>query len=268
MIFQSITKKNKSVILLLLSSLFLISCISPINEKPQKNQATHYSYQIINRYPHDRKALTQGLIFNQGFLYESTGLFRHSSLRQVDLTSGRVVQKKALDNHLFAEGLTLWKNQLIQLTWKSGQAFVYDAQTLHHLSTFYYNTEGWGLTHNEQHLIMSDGSATLYFRDPTTFKVVKTLQVIDDKLQPVDKLNELEFIQGYIYANIWPKSKIAIIHPHTGRITGWINLKNLKLNETGNTLNGIAYDKLNKKLYVTGKRWRWIYEIALIPEKP
>jgi glutaminyl-peptide cyclotransferase len=226
------------------------------------------SYRVIHTYPHDANAFTQGLVFINGMLYESTGLRGKSSLRMVDLASGHVLQKHDLAAKYFGEGLTDWKSQLIQLTWQSHLGFVYDTFSFRTIRTFTYPWEGWGLTHDSRHLILSDGSSVLHLLDPATFKAVGKIQVTADG-QPVQELNELEYIHGEIYANIFETDRIARISPATGKVTAWIDLSGLRpasLEQNGNAvLNGIAYDGEHDRLYVTGKLWPNLYEIKLIP---
>lgn len=246
----------------------------PFNSQPTSLPAAvpTYSYKIINRYPHDADAFTQGLIFVDGILYESTGIKRTlSSLRRVDLSSGSVLQKLELDGQYFGEGLTLWQDKLIQLTWQNHMAFVYDKDSFTQLSSWQYDTEGWGLTHNGRCLIMSDGSNNLYFRDPETFVEMGRIAVFDDK-GPVTQLNELEFIDGEIWANIWRSNRIVRINPDNGQVIGRIDLTGLldtiNLTDRVDVLNGIAYDAENGRIFVTGKLWPTLFEIEVIPAAP
>jgi glutaminyl-peptide cyclotransferase len=225
-------------------------------------------YQVIHTYPHDSKAFTQGLIFRDGHLYESTGLNGRSSIRMVDLLSGELLQRHELASQYFGEGLTDWDSTLIQLTWKSHKAFVYDRFSFSLQRTFDYEGEGWGLTHDEEGLIMSDGTAYLRFLDPESFRVTRRLRVIDESGHPVDNLNELEYIHGEIYANIWQTDKIIRVSPRTGRILGWIDLTGIidkgELRDSGAVLNGIAYDPAGDRLFVTGKLWPKLFEIKVV----
>lgn len=225
-----------------------------------------HSYQVIRVYPHARDAFTQGLIYLDGHLYESTGLNGASSVRKVELSTGRVVQRIDLDGRYFGEGLTAWESDLIQLTWRSGKGFVYDRQTLRLRREFSYPGEGWGLTHDGRHLIMSDGSAVLRFLDPQTFAPVRELRVHDGG-SPVQRLNELEYVRGEIYANVWMSDRIARISPVTGQVLGWIDLQGLlsvmERRPTVGELNGIAYDAQRDRLFVTGKRWPKLFEIRI-----
>jgi glutamine cyclotransferase len=210
-------------------------------------------------------AFTQGLFFENGTFYESTGIYNNSTLRQVELETGKVLRIYSLPSEFFGEGLTVFGNRIVQLTWKSNQGFIYDKETFNLLQVFDYPTEGWGITYNGSQLIMSDGIASLYFLDPKTFIITGQVEVYDT--DPVTKLNELEYIQGKVYANIWKEDKIAIINPQTGQVTGWIDLTgliDLEDYDSDNVLNGIAYDKEEDRLFVTGKRWPHLFEIDLI----
>lgn len=226
-----------------------------------------YPVTVINTYPHDPDAFTQGLVFKDGFLYEGTGLNGKSSLRKVDLRTGKILQIKQLPSYFFGEGITVFDSNIIQLTYRSRVGFVYDLASFDLIRTFTYPTEGWGLTHNGTQLIMSDGTATLYFLDPATFSIAKRLEVSDEN-GPVRRLNELEVIQGEIYANIWQTTLIARINPITGKVKDWIDIagivpkKNSKQQREG-VPNGIAYDAQNDRLFVTGKLWPQIFEVRL-----
>lgn len=226
------------------------------------------SYRVVRTYPHDRQAFTQGLVFVDGHLYESTGLEGSSSLRMEDLESGRILAFHDVPAQYFAEGLTNWGNTLIQLTWRSQIAFVYDRATFRLLRTFHYDGEGWGLTQDGRSLILSDGSAALRFFDPATFREVRRITVKDHGV-PVTQLNELECIHGEIYANVWHTDRIARISPATGQVLGWIDLSGLlpayaRTNGEA-VLNGIAYDAAHDRLLVTGKLWPSIFEIKVVP---
>jgi glutamine cyclotransferase len=225
-----------------------------------------YGFRVVRSFPHDPKAFTQGLIYDKGLFYESTGLNGASSLREVEPETGKVRRILSLDAQYFAEGLTLWRDRLIQLTWRSHKGLVYDKRTFRMIREFRYNTEGWGLTHDKRNLILSDGTATLYFLDPDTFRPVRALNVTDQG-EPVTNLNELEFIKGEIYANVWQTPRIARISPRTGKVRAWIDLSGLPLPEDTSdsidVLNGIAYDPKTDRLFVTGKLWPRIYQIEL-----
>jgi glutaminyl-peptide cyclotransferase len=228
------------------------------------------TYHIVRAYPHDQQAFTQGLVYVDGHLYESTDIKGQSTLREVDLETGRILRMQLVSDRYFAEGLTDWKNTLIQLTWQSHVAFVYDRATFRLLRTLHYDGEGWGLTHDTKSLILSDGTATLRFFDPETFKEVRRITVKDSG-KPVTELNELEYIHGEIYANIWHSDRIARISPATGRVLGWIDLKGLmprdQLSNDEAVLNGIAYDTAHDRLFVTGKLWPKVFEVTIIPGK-
>lgn len=224
-------------------------------------------FEIVGRYPHDAKAFTQGLIVRDGVLFESTGLNGQSSLRRVRLETGEVLKRHAVDKKYFAEGLTELHGELFQLTWDSGTAFVYDRETFAPKRKLAYHGEGWGLTNDGTRLILSDGTPTLRFFDPVTFKETGRVRVTDAG-KPVDDLNELEFIQGQIWANVWLTDRIAVIDPASGRVTSWVDLSGLSPNGsrfTNAVLNGIAYDAAGDRLFVTGKLWPTLYEIRVTP---
>lgn len=241
---------------------------SRVRKYATDSSAVKYSYKIINTFPHDPGAFTQGLVWDDGVLYEGTGLYGKSSLRKTKLESGEVLKRVKLPDRFFGEGVTIFRNRIIQLSWRSNIGFVYDKNTLNVVRTFRYDQEGWGITHDGDKLIMSDGSANLYFLDPGTFKEIGTIEV-RDKMGPVTKLNELEYIRGQIFANVWKTDRIAIIDPLNGQVKGWIELQGLTDLAGGDrrekTLNGIAYDKERDRLFVTGKLWPKIYEIVPIP---
>ena len=225
------------------------------------------AYQIVHVYPHDSQAFTQGLIYVDGHLYESTGLNGRSSIRMEDLSSGRVLQHYNLPAEYFGEGLTAWGSNLVQLTWKSRKGFVYDRFTFSVLRTFQYEGEGWGLTHDDRQLIMSDGTSYLRFLDPKSFRVTRRIHVTDPAGHPVENLNELEYIRGEIYANVWETDKIVRISARTGRVLGWIDLSGIidkgELGSSDAVLNGIAYDSTGARLFVTGKLWPKLFEIKV-----
>lgn len=236
----------------------------------QSAPAATYGYKVINTYPHDPKAFTQGLIYRDGVLYESTGLFNESTLRRVELATGKVLQQTKVDDKYFAEGLTELNGALLQLTWKDGLGFVYDRNTLTFRETFRYYGEGWGLTHDGTRLILSDGNANsgLRFLDPVSF-VETGHVVVNDQGRPVGELNELEFVRGEVFANVWQTDRIARINPTTGDVVGWIDLSGLlpSADHAGaDVLNGIAYDAATNRLFVTGKLWPKLFEIQLVPK--
>ena len=221
---------------------------------------------VLATYPHDTDAFTQGLVYADGYFYESTGLYGKSTLRKVEPATGKVVQELKLADQYFAEGLALYEDQLYQLTWKEHTGFIYD-KAFALLGSFSYPTEGWGLTTDGNSLILSDGSATLYFLDPQTLQTTRTVQVSQSG-QPVEQLNELEYIQGEVYANIWYQDVIVRIDPSSGQVLGQIDLSSLREGENApdpaDVLNGIAYDAKESRLFVTGKNWPYVYEIALV----
>jgi glutamine cyclotransferase len=248
---------------LIFSCLNLQGCLIPGNS----DVIPVYSYNIVNIYPHDRNAFTQGLVFEDGVLYEGTGRFGHSTLRRVELETGVVLQIRELSDQFFGEGIAIYEDKIIQLTWQSNIGFVYDKDSFELLQEFNYSTEGWGITHDGERLIMSDGTSTLHFLDPQTFEEIGQLEVYDND-GPVARLNELEYIQGEIYANVWQTDRVARIAPETGQVIGWVELGGLltteDLSEPVDVLNGIAYDAEADRLFVTGKLWPKLFEIELI----
>lgn len=227
-----------------------------------------YTYKIINTYPHDPQAFTQGLAFDDGFLYEGTGLYGRSTLRKVELTSGKVIRSLRLPERFFGEGIAVLGQQIIQLTWRSKLGFVYDKNNFELQRSFPYPSEGWGLAHDGTRLILSDGTATLHFLDPRNFREIDRVEVFDDA-GPVQGLNELEYVRGEIFANVWRSDRIARIAPATGRVTGWIDLSGIlparDREAPVDVLNGIAYDPARSRLFVTGKLWPKLFEIELQP---
>lgn len=225
-----------------------------------------YLFEIVNSWPHDAKAYTQGLVFHEGELFESTGRYGESSLRRVELKTGKVKKRTEVSSDYFAEGMTIFNGKIFQLTWVNHKGFIYDFKKFKREGEFTYEGEGWGLTHDGQYLILSDGTNQLRFLDPVSFQVVKTISVTDHGT-PLLNLNELEYIKGEIYANIWLTDRIVRLDPQTGNILGWIDLTGLRpqetLNDSENVLNGIAYDEEHDRLFVTGKRWPKIFEIRL-----
>lgn len=224
-------------------------------------------FTIVGKYPHDPRAFTEGLLFADGFLYESTGLNESSSLRKVELTTGRILKEYDLPSQYFGEGLALWGNSLIQLTWKSGTAFQDDMHSFALKRQFAYRGEGWGLTRDKTSLIMSNGSSDLAFIDPKTFTVQRSVHVLD-RGRPVRLLNELEYIKGKIFANVWHDDHIAIISPKSGAVTGWLDFSALRrqLPPSAMDLNGIAYDSKNDRIFITGKLWPSLFEIKVMKE--
>ncbi|MCP4356612.1 MAG: glutaminyl-peptide cyclotransferase [Chloroflexi bacterium] len=241
-----------------------------------ENQTPIHTYRIVNTYPHDPNAFTQGLVWYNGRLLEGTGLNNQylaqrnltagSSIRRVNLETGEVEQIVPLDDPYFGEGIVVWEDNLIQLTWQDHVAFVYDKETFAQLEQFSYQTEGWGVTHDGRQLIMSDGSSYLTFRDPQTFAQTGQIQVLD-KGTPVQRLNELEYINGEVWANVWQTNRIARIDPHTGRVNSWLDLSGIldgiEISQQIDVLNGIAYDATNDRIFVTGKLWPVLFEVEI-----
>ena len=239
------------------------SALSPVDQ----GAPAEYGYQIVRVYPHDSRAYTQGLVYRDGVLFESTGLNGRSTLRRVRLETGEVLQQHQLEPRYFGEGLVDWNGQLIQLTWQTKVGFVYDLKTFKPLRQFAYTGEGWGLTHDGKRLIMSDGepSGQLRYLDPVSFKELGRITIRDNG-RPVAMLNELEFVRGEIFANIYQTERVARIDPASGRVLGWIDLTGLlSAAERRDTdvLNGIAYDAAGDRLFVTGKLWPRLFEIKL-----
>ena len=233
----------------------------------KKAPAPVAGYRVVKVYPHDRQAFTQGLQYVDGDLYEGTGQNGQSGIRKVKLETGEVLQHQPLDAKYFGEGITVWGNTIVQLTWQSEIGFVYDKASFKPIKSFKYVGEGWGLTHDGARLIMSDGLAALRFLDPVSFKETGRLNVRDNSVA-ISKLNELEFVKGEILANVWQTSRVARISPKTGDVIGWIDLSGLlDAREALGTdvLNGIAYDAKGDRLFVTGKWWPKLFEIKIVP---
>jgi glutaminyl-peptide cyclotransferase len=233
-------------------------------------RATVDTFRVVKSYPHDTSAYTQGLIYRNGFLFESTGRLGQSTLRKVKLETGEVVQQHRVDAAYFAEGLAEWNGELVQLTWQSNIAFVYDLATFSMRRTFRYAGEGWGLTRDQQGFILSDGTDQLRFLHPDTFREVRRVTVTDGGV-PVRDLNELEYIRGEVYANVWHTDRIARISPESGRVLRWIDLSRLMATgyrlDPEAVLNGIAYDAATNRLFVTGKLWPRLFEIEAVPRR-
>ena len=243
--------------------------VAPISPLPTPVTIRYYTYTVVNSYPHDPNAFTEGLLFDGQQLYESTGRNGFSNVRKVDLLTGAVTQQRDLDAAYFGEGIVIFGQQLYQLTWQSNIGFIYDKATFAPLGQFTYPTEGWGFTHDGQRLIMSDGSNRLTFRDPATLAAVGYIDVFDD-IGPVMQINELEVVQGSVYANIWLTDRIAMIDPQSGQVTGWIDLTGLlspadRAAQPVDVLNGIAYLPAQDRLFVTGKLWPRLFEIKIVP---
>ena len=231
-----------------------------------------YGFEVVRSYPHDLNAFTEGLFFKNGLMFESTGVEGRSSIRKVRLETGEVLQQVALPPGLFGEGIVDWGEQIISLTWQTQLGLVLNASDFSLVKKFSYPGEGWGLTRNNRELVMSDGTAELRFLDPQTLRENRRLRVTADG-RPLTQLNELEWVNGEIYANIWQTDRIARIDAKSGKVLGWIDLTGLlpaKERVAGHTdvLNGIAYDSISRRLWVTGKMWPKLYEIKLVPRKP
>lgn len=234
----------------------------------QRKPAPVQSYKVVATFPHDPTSFTQGLVFaSEGQLYESTGLQGESTLRRVEIASGKTLQRIDVPSKYFAEGLALVGDELLQLTWQHKIGFVYDRQTFKQKRTFAYKTEGWGIAYDgTSRLVMSDGSDTLTFLDPKTFVPGAQLKVRDAG-RTVSNLNELEWIEGEIWANVWTTDRIARISPTTGEVNAWVDLSTLypraQRAPQADVLNGIAYDKATRRIYITGKKWPHLYQITV-----
>ncbi|MCS6874806.1 MAG: glutaminyl-peptide cyclotransferase [Pyrinomonadaceae bacterium] len=237
-------------------------------EKPRS-----YAYEIIRVYPHDPKAFTQGLVYHKGFLYEGTGGRKtddfHSSLRKVELETGKILQKVELQGDYFGEGITILNDKIYQLTWQENTAFVYDLQSFNLLKKFTYPGEGWGLTTDGINLFMSDGTHIIRVLNPENFETIRTIVVLDESRKPIMRLNELEYIKGEIWANVWQTSQIIRIDPSNGKLLGRIDLSKLtneiaREDKAADVLNGIAYDPEGDRIFITGKKWRKLFEIRVL----
>ncbi|MEO6588846.1 MAG: glutaminyl-peptide cyclotransferase [Pyrinomonadaceae bacterium] len=254
----------------------------PVNNNAAANNTENvkvpeYSYEIVKTYNHDPQAFTQGLIYYNDALYEGTGGSRargdnfYSSLRKVSLDTGKVEKKFDLADDYFGEGITIFKDKIYQITWREHKAFVYDVNDFKLLKEFNYSGEGWGLTHDDTNLIMSDGTHVIRFVNPETFETVRTITILDEKGKPVLEINELEYIKGEIWANIWQKGEIIRIDPSNGKISGKIDFQKL-MDDTldkspdADVLNGIAYDEKSDRIFITGKKWNKLYEVKIIPK--
>jgi len=252
-----------SIILLSFAALYTYQSL---NQEPEHEPL--YTYRVVEKYPHDPEAFTQGLVYHNGVLYEGTGLYGKSSIRIVKPETGEILSKVDLPPSLFGEGVAILNDKVYQVTWREHEGIVYDLE-LNPESTFIIPSEGWGLTENGTHLILSDGTSTLSFIDPQTMKIVETVTVTYGGHE-VTMINELEYIEGRVYANIWQTDKIAVIEPSTGDVVTWIDLTGLQM-ELDTTvgidvLNGIAYDRETGKIYVTGKHWPNLFEVQFIPK--
>lgn len=252
---------------------FLFTVLTPLllgqSSPPKAPRPPEYTFKLIHVFPHDAAAFTQGLAYRDGFLYESTGLKGRSSLRKVRLETGEVIQRLDMAPEFFGEGITLFKDKVIQLTWQAQTGFVYNLSDFRLLRQFSYPGEGWGLTSNGREILMSDGTADIRVLDPDTLAEKRRIKVHDGDAS-IDQLNELEFVEGEIFANVWQTDRIARISPQSGKVVGWIDLKGLLSpvyhREPGAVLNGIAYDAIGKRLFVTGKLWPSIFQIEPVPK--
>jgi glutaminyl-peptide cyclotransferase len=249
------------IVLMLFSSLVLFKT----GAFSQNATTPVQGYKIVNTYLHDPTAYTEGLLFKDGVLFESTGQYGMSDVRKVTLETGAVIQKKPLPANVFGEGITYLNGKFYQLTWTNKTAFVYSS-SLKLLKTLPYDTQGWGLTTDGKNLIQSDGSNTIYYRNVSTLKTIKKLEVTDAG-KPIERINELEWVNGEIWANIWMTDRIARINPNTGKVSAWIDLTGLKpkfgTQNPDAVLNGIAYDTVSKRIFVTGKYWAFMFEIEI-----
>lgn len=273
--------------LIILLAVFTFACGSnpPVNKTNTNTNSSPktttvnpptYGYQVVNTYKHDPNAFTEGLFFHNGFLYESTGLDGKSDLRKVELETGKVVQSYKLPKTSFGEGITLFNGKIYQLTYEEGVCRVFDAETFQYLKEFKYTGEGWGMTNDGKNLIMTDRTHILRFVDPETFQTVRTVPVFRENGKPLMQINELEYIKGEIWANVWHSEEpevlgkpnhIVRLDPNSGKILGWINLDGISPDDverdSENTLNGIAYDEKTDRVFVTGKNWKKLFEIKL-----
>jgi len=249
--------------LIVAASLAIAAC----GPSTQAGSIPEYGFEVVHTYHHDPMAFTQGLFYLDGYLYEGTGLEEQSSIRKVKLETGEVLEKHDLSGNYFGEGIVNWKDHLLELTWTTHVGFIYDLASFAPKSQFDYSGEGWGLTQDGKRIIMSDGTPDLRFWDPETLKEIGRVHVTADG-QPVKDLNELEWVKGEVYANVWQTDKIARINPANGKVVGWIDLTNLlspsdRTDQT-DVLNGIAYDAKGDRLFVTGKKWPKLFEIKLV----
>jgi glutaminyl-peptide cyclotransferase len=253
--------------LLLLAALSAVACGGPPADSAPAGIA-EYTYKVVHTYPHDPEAFTEGLFYLDGYLYESTGLEEHSSVRKVRLETGEVVQKHELPPQYFGEGIVNWKDRMDQLTYKSEVGFVYDLGSFTTTRQFEYPGEGWAMTQDGKRIIMSDGTAELRFWDPETLKELGRITVTEDG-QPLKNVNELEWVKGEIYANVWLTDRIVRIDPNSGKVTGRVDMTglldpSLRIPNETDVLNGIAYDAKSDRLFVTGKKWPKLFEIQLV----
>ncbi len=269
----------RHLLVLFLTGYMLLSCggrnghtgtaaaLQTVSTVAKNQQPTRYGYRIVKIFPHDTKSYTQGLLWHNGYLYEGTGEYGRSALKKVELSSGKTVQEHPLERRFFGEGIALLDGKIYQLTWREGKVFIYDAETFEKTGEFVYGGEGWGLTTDGEKLYMSDGSSLIRVIDPATFQCEKTIPVRETG-SVVENLNELEWIDGAIWANVYLTDRIVIIDPATGQVTGTIDMKGLlgpaDITYDTDVLNGIAWDPENRRLFVTGKNWNKLFEVELI----
>ncbi len=254
---------------LFISVILILLALQLVYQNTKPKTPSYYDVEVVEKYPHDPDAFTQGLVYYEGYLYEGTGLYGESSLRKVDFETGEVLKQIDLEDQYFGEGITILEDKVYQITWKEETGFVYNLDDFTIERTFRYQGQGWGLTHDGTHLIMSNGSSTLSFYDPSTFELMKTVDVIYDGA-PVPDLNELEYIDGVVYSNVWNLDQIIIINPDDGSTHGWTDLESLRgeldSSEGVDVLNGIAYDAESGSLLLTGKFWPNLFEVELVPK--
>jgi glutamine cyclotransferase len=253
-------------------SFFLVFAVMPVAAAAQSPQTSghpkEYTFEVVNRFPHDADAFTQGFAYHSGYFYEGTGRNGKSSLRQVRPETGEIIRRVDLPQEFFGEGITILGGKIFQLTWLAHMGFIYDLNTFRKLGSFTYDGEGWGLATDGHDLFLSNGSSEIRVLDPATFRLKRRIKVRDGRMA-VEQLNELEFVEGEIYANVWHSDRIARISPETGEVVGWINLNGLPGPfyhlEAEAVLNGIAYDPERRRLFITGKLWPMIFEIRVVP---
>lgn len=253
------------------SILYILWFFAAFHAAPSKSaKPKQYGYRVVHVYPHDGAAFTQGLEFRGGFLYEGTGLRGQSTLRKEKLETGETLEEVQVPSQFFGEGITVINEHILQLTWQAHMGFVYDQSTFHKLRTFSYAGEGWGLSNDGRTIYMTDGSAQIRCIDPATLTEKRRITVHDGSA-PVTELNELECVRGEIYSNVWHSWRIARISPSDGAVLGWIDLSGIispdELHSPEAVLNGIAYDAMGDRLFVTGKLWPKLFEIELIPKR-
>lgn len=250
----------------------LLTGVCTASDKDLVPKPAQLSYTLVRQYPHDAQAFTQGLAWDEGRVYEGTGLYGRSSLRSVDLETGLVRRQRNYPRPVFAEGITVFQDRIYQLTWKNRQVFLFDKKDFSEIKSWPYPRQGWGITHDGESLIVSDGSSSLFFLNPKTLEEERRVLVRDDEGEVV-RLNELEYVQGTIYANVWQTNWIALIRPEDGVVTGWLDVSDLSAlaqnfgRRKMDVLNGIMYDSVGDRLFVTGKLWPLLFEIKVISKQ-